>query len=154
MPAHLPARRTLAATASTAALVLLLTGCEQPTPGVTLVSGGTSVRTESTTFCRAGQSVEQLSCVVHAARGAVLRVQQGALVGIDVDKDLSEHGWYLYDADAKARSEVQDTHYFAYTPDFSNRPAKGLINLEIRSTERVADDARVTGVWRFQLVQR
>ncbi len=146
-------RRTFATALSVGAL-LLLAGCEKPTPGVTVVSGGTSVHTEATTFCRDGQSVEQRNCVENTDRNPVLRVQQGALVGIDVDKDLSEHGWFLYDADAKARSEIQDTHYFSYTPDFGNRPTRGIINLEIRSTERVANDARVTGVWRFQLVQK
>jgi hypothetical protein len=141
---------------SGAVLLLVLTGCQKPTPGVTLVSGGATVHTESTTYCRAGQSVANNNCVQHTGRDriGVLRVQQGAVLGIDVDKALAKNGWFLYDADAKARSEVQDTHYFSYTPDFSNRPTLGIINLEIRSTDRVADDAQVTGVWRFQLVQK
>jgi hypothetical protein len=150
----MPARRPLAAAAAVAALLLTLSGCQKPTPGVTLVSGGDSVHTESATFCRDGQSATKQNCVVHKDQIGVIRVRQGDPVGIDVDRTLSKHGWLLYDADQKARSEIQNTHYFAYTPDFTNRPLKSVINLEVWSTDHVAQDAGVTGVWRFQLIQK
>jgi hypothetical protein len=83
-------------------------------------------------------------------RVGIIEVKQGNRVGIDVDNAIAKHGWILVDADAKARSAVQDEHHFAYVPDFQAGP---VIHLEIRSLDHVADDASITGVWKFQLVQ-
>ncbi|HUR52058.1 MAG TPA: hypothetical protein VMZ11_08035 [Mycobacteriales bacterium] len=141
----MPARFVLAGALS----LLALTGCERPTPGVTLASGTQVVHMEATTFCRDGQSAEQRNCVEHLSRVGLVRVKQGDSVSVDVDSSLAEHGWILVDADAKARSAVQDDHHFSYTPDFQAGP---VMHLEIRSLDHAADDARTTGVWKFQLV--
>jgi hypothetical protein len=145
----MPGRTVLVAAAGALALVGL-TGCEKPTPGVSVTSGKHSVHVESTTYCRDGQSAAQRNCVEHLKRFGLVRVKDGDPVAIDVDSSIAKHGWILVDADANARSEVQDEHHFSYTPDFRSGP---VIHLEIRSLDRVADDARTTGVWKFQLVQ-
>jgi hypothetical protein len=145
----MPGRK--AATAAAGALLLLgLAACEKPTPGVTVSSGKRSVHVESTTYCRDGQSAAQRNCVEHLKRFGLVRVKDGDSVAIDVDSSIAKHGWILVDADANARSAVQDEHHFSYTPDFRAGP---VIHLEIRSLDRVADDATTTGVWKFQLVQ-
>ena len=136
------------------AALFAVAGCQQPTPAVTLVSNGHRVRAESASYCRDGQSAVKQNCVLHPGRHEVLRVRNGDPVGVDVDKTLSDHGWELIDADAKQRSAVQDKHYFTFNADFNRRPTAGVINLEVRSLDRVADNAAVTGVWSFQLVQR
>jgi hypothetical protein len=118
---------------------------------VTVTSGSSSVHLESTVYCRDGQSAQKQNCVQHLDRVGIVRVKAGQQVAIDVDSTLAHHGWILFDTDAHARSTVQDTHYFSYTPDFSNNP---IIHLEIRSLDKVADDASVTGVWKFQLIQQ
>jgi len=140
--------------ASAMVAVATLTGCQKPTPGVTLVSGGHTVRTESSVYCRDGQTVAKMDCSTHPARGQVLRVKQGAQVGVDVDKTLRDHGWLLIDADRKQRSNVQDTHYLTLDANFTGRPTPGIINLEVRSLDHASDNATVTGLWRFQLVQK
>ena len=145
-----PVRPLVTATAG-AALLLTLTGCEKPTPGVTVASGSSSVHMESTTYCHEGQSAEAQNCVEHLDRLGVVKVKPGEQVMVDVDKDIAETGWVLVDADANARSSVQDEHYFSFTPDFRNGP---VVKLEIRSLDKPADDARVTGVWKFQLIQQ
>ena len=150
MTARRPVVTSLAAIAALAGLA----GCQKPTPAVTLVSGGHRVRTESASFCRAGQSVAAQNCVTHPGRLEVLRVRNGDQVGVDVDKALSDKGWELVDADAKQRSAVQDKHYFTFSADFANRPRPGIINLQVRSLDAVSDTASVTGIWQFQLVQR
>lgn len=151
----MPARRPLATALSAGALLLALTGCEKPTPGVTLASGGTSVHSESTLYCHSAADLASQTCSEHTDRVTVLPVVQGALVGIDVDSSISDKGWYVVDADANQRSAVQDEHYFTINADFSDRPVKNLINLEVRSLDRVAEDgAQVLGVWKFQLVQK
>ncbi len=142
--------RPLASVAAGVVLLLGLTGCEKPTPGVTLSSGTNSVHAESTTYCRDGQSAEEQNCVEHLDRVTQIRVKQGNRVGVDVDRSVAENGWILVLPAANQRSEVQDEHYFSYTPDFGTSP---FIDLEVRSLDRVANDARTTGIWKFRLVQ-
>jgi len=135
-----------------APLVLLaLAACEKPTPSVTVSSGTTSVHREATTFCHEGQSAATQDCAENLDEIGIVRVKAGDRVSIDVDGDLADSGWILVDTEAKARSDVQDETHFSYTPDFSRSP---VINLEVRSLDEVAEDADVTGVWRFQLVQK
>jgi hypothetical protein len=134
-----------------ACLALALTGCQKPTPGVTVTSGTHSEHLESTTFCRDGQTAAAKNCVEHLDRIGRVEVKSGEPIGIDVDKSVAEHGWIVVLTDARQRSAVLDSHYFSYTPDFSNGP---LVNLEIRSLSRVANDAATTGVWKFQLVEQ
>ena len=144
----MPARPLVTATAGLLLLVGL-TGCEKPTPGVTLSSGTHSVHIESTTYCRAGQSAERQDCVEHFDRVAELRVRPGNQVAVDVDRTLAEHGWILVLPKANQRSEVQDEHHFSYTPDFSGTP---FVDLEVRSLDHAANNAQVTGIWKFRLV--
>jgi hypothetical protein len=132
-------------------LVLALSGCEKPTPGVTVAAGSSSVHIESTTYCHEGQSPEKQNCAEHLDRLGVVKVKPGQQVIIDVDNDIAENGWILVDTDASARSNVQDEHFFSYTPDFQRGP---VVHLEIRSLDRPADDAATTGIWKFQLIQQ
>lgn len=148
------ARRTAASSLAALALLTGLAGCEKPTPGVTLVSSGRHVRAEATSFCRDGQSAQKQNCVLHTGRLTVLEVRDGATVGVDVDRALARSGWVVVDADAKQRSAVQDTHYFTFGASFADRPTKGVINLQVQSLSKAAENAAVTGIWRFQLVQR
>lgn len=141
--------RPLLATGAGALALVSLTGCQKPTPGVTVSSGTHSVHVEATTYCRDGQSAARRNCVEHLKRFGLIRVKDGDSVAIDVDRSLADHGWILVDADANARSAVQDVHHFSYTPDFRAGP---VIHLEVRSLDHVADDATTTGVWKFQLV--
>ena len=145
--------RTLLTSVTAGALLLLVSGCERPTPGVTLASGSDSVHVESTTFCF---DEPDKDCETNPGidRVGVLQVRSGDTVSIDVDQELAEKGWYLVDADAQQRSGTLDKHHFTFTADFANRPTAGVINLQVKSTVKVDDNARVRGYWRFQLVQR
>lgn len=134
-----------------ALVALALTGCEKPTAGVTVTSGTSSAHMEATTYCRDDQSAAARNCVEYLDRVTAARVKAGEPIGIDVATSITKTGWILVDTGATARSEVQDEHHFSHTPDFPTSP---VIHLEVRSLDRVADDAPVTGVWTFQLVQR
>ena len=148
------ARRKALTVAGSSFALVALAGCQKPTPAVTLVADGERVRSESTVWCRDGQSIAARNCVTRTSRLTVLRVKQGAQVGVDVDRTLATHGWYLVDTDASQRSAVQNEHYFTFNADFANRKTPGVINLDVRSVDRVAEKATVTGSWRFQLVQK
>lgn len=144
--------RPLLHAAAAAVALTALAGCQKPTPGVTVSSGAHSSHIEATVFCRDGQTIAKQDCVEHLDHVAVLKVKAGEQVGFDVDSSLADHGWVLFDTDQNARTAIQDAHYFAYTPQFrDNNP---VINLEVRSLSKVAEDAKVTGVWKIQLLEQ
>jgi hypothetical protein len=70
--------------------LLILTGCQQPTPSVTVQSGSRSVHDEATAYVRDGKQVRG------STSAKVLRVRPGALVGIDVDSSIADSGWQVH----------------------------------------------------------
>lgn len=144
---------------TTAALVaglcaLALSGCQKPTPLVTLVSGTTSVNTDATVFCFEGQSAEAQNCRAEAKTPTVLKVKVGAQVGIDVAKEVAENGWVVVlpgddqDPSNDQASGTQDEHYFAFTPQFE----RGPLRLEVRMLDEGNEGAATVGNWQFVLV--
>jgi hypothetical protein len=155
------ARRPLVTALTGTALLLSLTGCEKPSPGVTMVSGGTSVHSEAYNYCRDGKfltKVDGNECPGGGKAVTVLAADQDSLVGVDVDKKLTETGWYLFDLDARRSYGFQDEHYLPIVADYSNRPVPGVIHLEVRQVDRKPrndqDLPKVIGQWKFQLVQQ
>jgi hypothetical protein len=65
-------------------------GCERPTPGVTLQSGGKVVRSSATAYVRDGKQL------AGNERVSVLKARPGASVGIDVDGSVAEKGWTVH----------------------------------------------------------
>jgi hypothetical protein len=155
----MPVRRPLLAALTAGALLVTLAGCERPTPGVTLVSGGRSVHAEATQFCRGEAFLTKGDECPGTQDGVtVLRADQGAEVGVDVDRDLTETGWFLYDLDAQQSYGFQDEHYRSIVADFTNRPTPGVIRLEVRQVDHEPKDRndvpKVLGRWQFEVVQR
>jgi hypothetical protein len=142
--------RPLATAVVGASLLLGLTGCEKPTPGVTVSSGRHSQHVEATTYCRDGQSMKNNDCSTDKAESALIRVKSGAEVGIDVDSAIAEHGWRLVVVGTSDVSPVQDARHFSFNAVFNQGP---ILDLQVQSLERVAEDATATGFWRIRLVQ-
>ncbi len=154
-------------TAGTAAAsLLLLTACEQPTPIVSVVSGGKTVHSEATSWCFEGQepSAEpggESGCSIDEGLAPeLLRVQPGDQVGIDVSRELSDSAWVVVlrpqvGSDGQQAQEqaspVQDEHYFAFAPQFDGGVP---IEMQVRSLASADAGAAVTGVWRFVLAPR
>ena len=149
-------RRRLPPAAALVLGLVALSGCERPTPLVTVVNAGKSVYTEADTYCFEGQSTVDANCAVRQQRPPTLEVVPGEPVGVDVDKELVEGGWIIELSDLQApaeeaqpeRSEVQDGHYFTFTP--INLPPEGLLLLTVRSL----NGETATGQWSFLLVRR
>ncbi len=156
----MPARRTLAVGTAVAASLLVLTGCEQPTPLVSLVSGGTFVKAEASSWCFDDQDPSKQpgsdgACTFTERTPQLLKVRPGDQLGIDVDKALAENGWIAVirpqtggeQAQESASPVQDDEHYFTFNPQFESGP----IELDVRALSAPRDDAQVVGVWRFVL---
>lgn len=158
------APRLLAAGAATASL-FALTGCQEPSPLVTVVSSGQSVHDEATSYCFDGQSPTKQpgtagGCSFDRKAPKLLRVQQGEQVGIDVSKEVADRAWVVVIAPQAAgqaqqqgeqSSTVQTSHYFTFTPQFDGGTP---LDLQVRSLASDAPNAQVTGVWRFVLAPK
>jgi hypothetical protein len=155
----MPARRAFVTASTGLALLTTLAGCQKPSAGVTLVSDGSTVHAQASEYCRDGKVlVRGDECPGSGPHLTVFKVDQGGSIGVDVDKKLSESGWYIYDSDAQQKSAVKDGHYTTFVADFTNRPTIGIINLEVRQVDHKpttdADVPKIVGLWRFQLVQK
>ncbi len=145
------ARRPLACVAAAGAL-LALSACEKPAPIVTVVSGGQSVYTEASTWCFEGQTPPD--CAERAEGTTSLPVRAGETVGVDVDKELADGGWYLEltapggDGEQQPqRSEPQEGHYFRFT---APSLAEGsTLDLTVRA---IGEGDEPRGEFQFELV--
>ena len=144
-----------------AGALLLSAGCEAPSPGITLVSNGRTTHFEAQQWCDDGTVLTTgTECPgTGPTHDAVLRVRDGDQVGIDVDRSLTDPGWYVYDVDAKQNvtGVRTDSYYSLAQVLFQGRPMTGVIRLEVRTVDHAPTSAtdipKVTGLWRFDLVQ-
>lgn len=83
-------RRYLAVGVAVSAVSVLVAGCQQPTPSVTVQSGSRIVRDDATAYIRNGKEIRGSGPV------KVLAVRAGAQVGIDVDGTIADHGWSVH----------------------------------------------------------
>jgi hypothetical protein len=156
------APRLLAAGAATASL-LTLSACQQPSPIVSVVSGGKTVHDEAVSYCFDGQDPakqpgEKGACRFSERSAQLVRVRPGDQVGVDVAKPLADGAWVLQvtsqapgqdgQPSQPRTSEVQDSHYFSFDPAFENGAP---IELQVKSLASTKPNAAVTGVWRFVL---
>ncbi len=147
------ARRPLACVAAVGA-VLALSACEKPAPIVTVVSGGESRWTEASTWCFEDQTPPD--CAERASGTTKIPVRAGETVGVDVDQELAEGGWYLelsapdggdQQQQQPQRSEPQEGHYFSFTAP--SLAAGSTLQLDVRA---VGEGEEPRGEFRFELV--
>ncbi len=150
-------RRRLRTVAATAAALASLVACEKPAPIVTVVNVGRSVYAEANVFCFEGQSAAAANCAQRRTGSTTLEVVRGQTVGVDVDKEIVDDGWFIELSDPGAaegeaepqQSEVQTGHYFTFTAP--NLPTGASLLLTVRSLN---EDQEPTGEWSFRLVPR
>ena len=144
------ARRPLACVAAVGAL-LAVSACEKPAPIVTVVSGSESVWTEASTWCFEGQTGDE--CAERATGTTRLPVRAGETVGVDVDKELADGGWYLElsapgggEEQQPQRSEPQQGHYFSFTA-----PSLAEGRMLALTVSAVGEGEEPRGEWSFRL---
>ncbi len=144
-----------------AALLVLASGCQQPSPGITLVSGSSTTHFEAQQWCRDGKALQTGNeCPgTGPSRIQLVRADEGGQVGIDVDSDLADQGWYVYDSDTgQILLGISNDHYRTFLADFSRAKVSGVQQLEVRTVDHVptssTDIPKVTGQWVFQVVAK
>lgn len=135
--------------------LLVISGCEKPAPGVTVVSSTNSAYREALCWSWDAEPLSPESCaqdlVTSALEGgevARIPVVPGNTIGISVDPQVAEAGWYPVVGSQRLTQVPVTTTYYRFTyPDLQEVPAAG-VPLQV-----VAGEGESTlGLWVFQLV--
>lgn len=142
--------------------VVALTGCEQPTPSVTVFSGASSDHREAVCWTDPAERVDTQECLTVSGDDAGGRlealqeslgevtVRADATIGISVDPEVEERGWYVTLGTNRVNVEpIRDSYYRFSLP--SKVVEQGQpIPLYVLAVDGDSDD--VTGAWAFELV--
>ena len=149
-------RRRLQAAASAAVAVAALTACEKPVPIVTVVSGANSEWKEADVFCEEG-AVGSGECAERSGGPTPIPVTPGATVGVDVDKEVVERGWFIElsgpggQGQAQRSEVLEDESYFRFTAQAVS--GEGL-RLTVFALGEDGPEGTPSGEWAFDLVPR
>ncbi len=137
-------RRFRAAAGAGALGLVLLVGCDKPAPGVTIVSQGQSVRAEAARYTFNGKAR------TYSRPNVTLSVREGAVLGIDVDKQVADAGWAVKVGDQQVTDVLKDKHHTTVTvPPLGT---SGAATLVVGEVPRAGQEA--SGLWIFTLRRR
>jgi hypothetical protein len=137
-------RRSRAAAGVGALGLVLLVGCDKPAPGVTIVSQGQSVRAEAARYTFNGKAR------TYSRPNVTLSVREGAVLGIDVDKQVADAGWAVKVGDQQVTDVLKDKHHTTVTvPPLGT---SGAATLVVGEVPRAGQEA--SGLWIFTLRRR
>ena len=136
--------------AATVLAVVALTGCgdiEKPAPEVSVFSGSSTIRLEAATYC----FDDGPDCRTAPVEVARLAVTPGDTIGISVDSDIAERGWYLAAGNQVASRRI-DGHYYKFAVGAEQFRQSDSLNLQV-VTLPDNETGQATGVWAFTLEQ-
>jgi len=145
--------RRYASLAVGAGLLLSTSACTKPSPIVTIVTNGHSVHASAANYCFGGRPlVSEDQCVADGPKTTKIDVRAGDTVGIDVDSDLAETGWVVYDPISKLNGDLHKDHYFSFTASFGPSETVALVEIhQVQPATGTAQLNKVLGIWRFEL---
>jgi hypothetical protein len=122
-----------------------LSGCEKPTPLVTVTSGSSSVHTEAACYEEKGQvSVE--SCQ-DPGGAPEIEVSPNGYVAVGVEPEMADAGWQVTVNGQQVTQQPLDTTYYRIGPLPAQFLAQGPIELTVASQQ----DGQVNGLWTFRV---
>lgn len=129
-------------------LAAVLTGCEKPSPVVTVFSGKQLVHSEAQCYAFGESTVSPAACAKQVREVPELTIRAGETIGIDVAKAVADSGWIAAINGQRLSGGIVDGHYFKFAlgPD-----ALAQAPLELQIIAR-GDDKQNKGVWIFKLV--
>ena len=132
------------------ALLLLVAGCQQHSPHVTVTTGGHSLRVAASNYCFGGKTLgREDECPADGPKLTTVKVTAGEIVRIDVDAALARTGWVVYDPLTKQNGEIHHDDHLTF-PVALGKTASAY--LEVHQIAGTSDLSRVLGIWRFQLI--
>lgn len=131
-------------------VALLLTGCQKPTPAVTVATVGKSERTQAICWSAEASTPIGSDCSLNSSLIGNLSVTPGEFVGFSVDKEIAESGWVVVVNGARVTDAVLVSRYFRFSTA-ENSFAKGPLEVEIYA---LTTDNKPRGVWAFTLAGR
>ena len=144
------------------ALVAVVSGCQAPAPAVTVFSGSTSDHREAVCWSADSTQVDLKQCLSVARDDAQRRdelqaglgsvpVRSDATIGVSVDPEVAERGWYVTLGTNRVNVEpIRDTYYRLSLPAAIVEQGDS-VPLYVLSVDGDQTDV-TTGVWTFELV--
>lgn len=125
-----------------------LSGCQKPSPLVTVFSGRHLVHSEAQCYAFGNQGVSPQQCATQLRPVPALKIRPGETIGIDVSSSVAADGWIAAINGQRLSTGVVDGHYFHFAlgPD-----AIAQSPLELQVIAR-GDGKTNRGVWIFKLV--
>lgn len=153
-------RRATAALGTVTAGLLVLAGCDKPTPLATLSAGSDSVSTEATDGCYhegGGSLSEKKTASCLSKKGSeTLSVKPGEKLRVGVEPKIAKSGWVLVSEDPPMNEPSKET-YRSFDADdlFQQRNQMGQVE-GMRKTAKVAvvelgKGGSAKGMWHFTL---
>ncbi|WP_462188143.1 MULTISPECIES: hypothetical protein [unclassified Frankia] len=133
-----PFRRLAVAPAAAVVVGLGLSGCERPTPLVTMESGGHFVQTNAAQYEWDGTVIQKSVSPPH------ITVRPGNAINIDVPTSVADRGYFLVLGRERVTDKINETHY-RYVPA-KNTPAL-LVVFALPEAGSSSDQA--SGSWPF-----
>lgn len=146
----MPVRRFAAAACATVALVGL-TGCQQPTPKVTVRADRSTVHVDAERWCKDNKVPADGQCPTRPAEIPVLKVAPGARVTIDVPRAVASEGW-LVAINGQQVSNLQKDHFVAVSTEQLAQGGPG--QLQVVRVKPDGDKLVPTAQWRVVLAQQ
>lgn len=146
-------RRIVPMLAALGMAMLALAACEKPAPGISVVSGSTTVRAEAVCWSFTGEPLDAAKCAEDAlpalSGDGVPRVPvlAGQFVGISVDPSVADAGWTVSVSGDRLTPQALTTTYYRFPFPLATIPGEGL-SMEISA----GNGEDLVGVWVFRLV--
>ncbi|RJK97797.1 hypothetical protein [Vallicoccus soli] len=148
-------RPAVRAAALAGAGALVLTGCEAPTPLVTVFTGTTSVNAHAVCWSFDEEPVDPSTCTPGDEVPSI-EYQASETVGISVDVDVAEGGWIPYVATGAGAQEqplvadpLESTYYRFALPELSAEQA--TVTLRVVAVTGEGEETGTRGAWLFTL---
>lgn len=140
------ARRT-AALGLVAVGFLTLTGCDKPSPTVTVFSGGSSTLAEAQCWSRSDAPVNTAACSSEDRVGSI-KVRANQTIGISVDSKIADKGWLVAIGQSQlVRAPITKT-YFRFQLSSADL-ASGPLRLQIVAIDKTGKAP--LGRWQFDI---
>ncbi|MEU2430685.1 DUF2771 domain-containing protein [Streptomyces sp. NPDC007861] len=145
-------RRAAAAVGAVSAGLLVLSGCDKPTPLATVTVGTESVATEAACY-NDGKAIKEslIQGCLNKKTGPTIEVSADDRVRFGVEPEIAENGWTLFIGGQQAEPEPYHKTYRSIPGSafFSTAMGEATSTAQVSVVETTGK--KLTGIWHFTL---